>query len=264
MYGLAKRSVYSSMSCARLRFRVVGGLEVLAEDEVHRAGRAHHRDLGRRPREREVGADRLRVHDHVRAAVGLARDDLHPRHGCLAVRVEQLRAVADDAAVLLVGAGQEAGDVDERDERDVERVARAHEPGGLLRRVDVERAREHLRLVPDDADDVAVDPREPAHDVHRPERVHLEELAVVDDLGDHLLHVVRLVRRVRDELDDPVARAVGIVVGLEVRRVLEVVGRQEREQVAHLRRARPARRRTRTRRRRTSTRASARRRAVPA
>ena len=77
--------------------------------------------------------------------------------------------------------------------------------------------------------------REPAHDVHRPERVHLEELAVVDDLGDHLLHVVRLVRRVGDEPDDPVARAVGVVVGLEVRRVFEVVGRQEREQVAHLR-----------------------------
>ena len=121
--------------------------------------------------------------------------------------------MADDAAVLLVGAGQEAGHVDERDERDVERVARAHEPRRLLRRVDVERAREHLRLVADDADDVAVDAREAAHDVHRPERVDLEEVAVVDDLGDHLLHVVRLVRRVGDEVDDAVARALGVVVG---------------------------------------------------
>ena len=136
-------------------------------------------------------------------------------HGRLAVRVEQLGAVADDAAVLLVGAGQEAGHVDERDERDVERVARAHEPRGLLRRVDVERAREHLRLVADDADDVTVDAREAAHDVHRPERVDLEELAVVDDFGDDLLHVVGLVRRVGDEVDDRVAEAVGIVVGLE-------------------------------------------------
>ena len=30
-------------------------------------------------------------------------------------------------------------------------------------------------------------------------RLHLEELAVVDDLRDHLLHVVRLGRLVRDE-----------------------------------------------------------------
>ena len=63
---------------------------------------------------------------------------------------------------------------------------------------------------------------------------HLEEVAVVDDLGDDLLHVVRLVRRVGDEVDDPVARALGIVGRLEVRRVLEVVRRQERQQVAHL------------------------------
>jgi hypothetical protein len=40
--------------------------------------------------------------------------------------------VADDAAVLLVDAGQEAGHVDEGDERDVERVAGAHEAGRLL------------------------------------------------------------------------------------------------------------------------------------
>ena len=90
-------------------------------------------------------------------------------------------------------------------------------------------------LVADDADGVAVDAGEPAHDVAGPERVDLEELAVVDDLGDHLLHVVRLVRRVGDQVDDAVARAVGGVVGLVVRRVLEVVGREERQQVAHLR-----------------------------
>ena len=67
--GSANRSVYSSTSSARLRYRVVGGLDLLAEDDVDRAVRAHHRDLGRRPREREVGADRLRVHDDERAAV---------------------------------------------------------------------------------------------------------------------------------------------------------------------------------------------------
>ena len=99
--------------------------------------------------------------------------------------------MADDAAVLLVGAGQEAGHVDERHQRDVERVARAHEARRLLGRVDVEAPGEHLRLVADDADDVAVDAREPAHDVHGPEREDLEELAVVDDVGDDLLHVVR-------------------------------------------------------------------------
>ena len=226
--------------------------------------RAHHRDLGRRPREREVGADRLRVHDDVRAAVRLARDDLHPRHGRLAVRVQQLGAVADDAAVLLVGAGQEAGHVDERDERDVERVARAHEARRLLRRVDVEGAREHLRLVADDADDVTVDAGEAAHDVHRPRTRCTSKnspSSTTSAMTFFMSYGLLGESGMRSMMSSQTG--VGSSVGLEVRRVLEVVRREERQQVAHLLEARSARRRRRTSRRPTSTRASSRRRAPP-
>ena len=94
--------------------------------------------------------------------------------------------------------GQEPGHVDERDERDVEGVAGADEARRLGRRVDVEHAGERLRLVADDADRVPAEPREAADDVLGAVRLHLEELAVVDDLRDHLLHVVRL-RRARPE-----------------------------------------------------------------
>ena len=121
------------------------------------------------------------------------------RHGRLGVGVDELGAAADDAVPLLVGAGQEAGDVDEGQHRHVERVAGAHEPRGLLRRVDVERAGELHRLVGDDADRAALDPAEAADDVRREQRLHLEELAVVDDVLDHGVHVVRLVGRVGDE-----------------------------------------------------------------
>ncbi len=54
------------------------------------------------------------------------------RDGRFGEREEELRAMLDDAAVLLIGAGEEAGHVDERQHRDVEGVAEAHEPGGLL------------------------------------------------------------------------------------------------------------------------------------
>jgi hypothetical protein len=80
--------------------------------------------------------------------------------GRLGVGVDQLRAAADDAVPLLVGAGQEAGHVDERQHRDVERVAGAHEARRLLGRVDVEAAGELHRLVGDDADRAALDPAE--------------------------------------------------------------------------------------------------------
>ena len=77
--------------------------------------------------------------------------------------------------------GRKPGHVDERDERDVERVARADEARRLRRRVDVEHAGERARLVADDADGLAAEPREAADDVLGEERLQLEELAVVDD-----------------------------------------------------------------------------------
>ena len=123
----------------------------------------------------------LRAHDVVGPAVGLARDYRQLRHGRLGERVQQLRAVADDPSVLLVAAGQVARHVDEGDDRDAERVAEADEACRLDRSVDVDRAREHLRLVADDADDMAAEAAQPDDDVGREKRLHLEEFAAVQD-----------------------------------------------------------------------------------
>ena len=95
--------------------------------------------------------------------------------------------------------GRKPGHVLERDERDVERVAEPDEPRALHRRVDVERAGEHRRLVRDDADRPAVEPREADDDVLRVVLVDLEKVAVVDDRVDDVEHVVGLVRRGRHE-----------------------------------------------------------------
>ena len=105
--------------------------QLAAVEDVHRAFRAHDRDLRRGIGEVQVGADVLAGHDAVRAAVGLARDHRDLGHGGLGEGVEQLGPVADDPAELLGGAGQEAGHVLEGHERDVEGVAEAHEAGPL-------------------------------------------------------------------------------------------------------------------------------------
>src|SRR2546426_9263187 len=55
------------------------------------------------------------------------------------------RSVADDAAPFLVGAGQEPRDVAERQKRNVEGVAEAHEASALHRGVDVEHSGERDR-----------------------------------------------------------------------------------------------------------------------
>jgi len=141
----------------------------------------------------------LGAHDVVRAAVGLAGDDSDFSDGRFAVGVEQFRAAPDDAVVFLVGAGQEAGDVDERDDRNIEGVAGADEARSLLRRVDIQTAGELGRLVGDDADADPVDTAEADDHVHRAPGLHLEELVVIEDAADDLVHVVGLVRRVGDQ-----------------------------------------------------------------
>src|SRR3546814_13976882 len=88
----------------------------------------------------------------------------------------------DDAIVFLCGAGQEAGDVDEGDDRNLERVAEADEARRLLRRIDVEHPREHQRLVRDDADRAPLDAPEAADAVARVRRLHLAKIALVDRL----------------------------------------------------------------------------------
>src|SRR5437763_16066736 len=58
-----------------LALGVLRALDLVAEDDVDGAVRAHDGDLGRRVGEVHVAADVLGGHDDVGAAVGLARDD---------------------------------------------------------------------------------------------------------------------------------------------------------------------------------------------
>ena len=67
------------------------------------------------------------------------------------------------------------------------------------RGVDVERAGELHRLVRHHAHRPALDPAEADDDVRREQRLHLEELAVVEHVLDDGVHVVGLVGRVGDE-----------------------------------------------------------------
>ena len=122
-------------------------------------------------------------------------DDGDLRNGGFGEGEEQLRAVLDDAAVLLRRCrARKPGTSTSVTERDVEAVAEADEARGLHRRVDVEDAGEDLRLVGDDADRAAADAGEADDDVRRVLLGDLEEVRVVDHGADDVLHVVGPVR----------------------------------------------------------------------
>ena len=74
----------------------------------------------------------------------------------------------------------------------------------------------------------------PHDDVLGVERLDLEEVAVVDDRGDHLLDVVRLVRLVGHERVELGRLPVDRIGRLVVRRRVRVRLRQEAEQIARV------------------------------
>ncbi len=142
--------------------------------------------------------------------------------------------MADDAAPLLRGSRQESWDVDEGDERDVERVARADETRALDGGVDVENPGERAGLIAHHSHGMAVQARKAADEVLGPALVHLEELTIVDHVPHDLLHVVGLGRIVGDQGVQLRFLAVRGISRFEVGRRIEVVLREEREQVARV------------------------------
>ena len=140
----------------------------------------------------------------------------------------------DHPAIFLRGARQETRHVHEGDDRDIEGVAEAHEPCGLARGVTVKHAGQHHRLVGDKPDRAPGDPAKSGNDVPGERFGDLEKIALVHDLQDQFLHVVRLVRIVGDQGVQRHIEAADVIEARPLRHAIGVVGGQEVDQPAHL------------------------------
>ena len=135
--------------------------------------------------------------------------------------------MADDATPFLHHAREEAGNVFDGQQGEVERVAGANEPSGFDGRIDVQTTGEHLRLVGDDAHGATAKAGEADDDVLRVSVEELDKASVVDDRFDDLHHVVRLVRVVRDDGFQIFRQPIGRIRGLFERwRGIVVVGKE--------------------------------------
>ena len=146
-----------------------------------------------------------------------------------------MRATVDQADPLLLRSRQVAGCVHHEDQRDVVGIVDADEAGGLVRRLGVQAAGQHHRLVCDHADRLPVDARVGGDDVGTVVPLHLKDVLVVEDAGQHVHHVVTGVRVVRD---DRVQFLIPLRQGVVRRPVLgqfvEGRGGQEVQQVLHV------------------------------
>ena len=165
-------------------------VEFAAEENLDGTLRTHHRDLGGWPRKVDIAAKMLGTHDVVGAAIGLAGDHRNLGHRGFREGEEELGAVLDDAAVLLGGAGQKPGHIDESQDGDRESVAEPDEAARLAARSDIEAACKHHGLVGDDAHRMAAQADEAGNDVPGEAFLDLAEVALVGDLPDRLPHIV--------------------------------------------------------------------------
>ncbi len=186
----------------------VDRLDLVEVDGVDRRLGTHHGDLRAREGDAGVGLEGRAGHRVEAGAVGLADDDRDLRHRRRADGADHLGAVADDPLALDGLADHEAGDVGEEEQRDVEGVAGVDEAGGLVGGVDEQDAALLLRLVGDDPDRAAVEPRVADDELLGPARVDLEERARVADALDQVADVERASSRrrerpPREQLADP-------------------------------------------------------------
>lgn len=86
-------------------------------------------------------------------------------------------------------AGQEAWNVHQRHQWDVENIAEADKARRLVAGVDIQCSSLHRGLIGDDARHDARNTSEAAHDVGREEALHFKVSAPINDARDHLFHV---------------------------------------------------------------------------
>ena len=168
------------------------------------------------------------------AAVRLADGNSYLRNGCFTVCEHQFGTVVDDAGILLTRSAEETGNVNKRENLNVESIAETYETGCFAGCIAVKHTGEPVGLVGDDTCRATVETGETADDIFCVVFLNFHEVAVVHDSVDNIFHVIRFVRVVRNNLVEAVIYTCGIVLALEDGSLFHVVLRNERDKAANL------------------------------
>src|SRR5216683_3430707 len=136
-------------------------------DDIHRTLRPHHRNLRRRPRQIHVRAQMFRTHHAIRPAIRLARNHRKLRHRGLCECIQQLRAVADDTAMLLLNPRHESRHIFERNQRNIEGIAETHKTCALHAGIDIQYSSEERGLIAHNPNSTTSHANKANHDVPR-------------------------------------------------------------------------------------------------
>ncbi len=201
------------------------------EDDVHGAFRAHDRDFRRRPGQHDVRPEGLGTHSDIGPTVGLPGDQRDLGYRRLAVGIQNLGAMADDAAIFLGSPRKETGHIDQGQQGNIEGVTGPDEASGLIAGVDIETTGHDLRLVGDDTDRFTIDPGITGDQIGGEIRLILHELAIIDDGEDHIVDIIGFVGVFRNQGIERTDLSVHIIGAFHRRRLPQVVRRQIAEEL---------------------------------
>ena len=180
-----------------LLFRRPGRLHIVLLDLGEDRGRllaAHHGDACIGPHPEEAWTIGPAAHAVIAGPEAAADDERQLRYPGGGDRRHHLRPVLGNAAGFVFAADHEAGDVLEENERDAALGAKLDEMRALEGRF-----RKQDPIIGDDADGIAVEPREAADQRRAIELLELVEDAAIDQAGDDLADVIGLLRIARDD-----------------------------------------------------------------
>ncbi len=139
----------------------------------------------------------------------------------------------DNPAKFLIRTWQKSGNIFKSDQGNVERIAESNESRALQRRFDIEASGKMRRLVRDDADGTAIEPRKSNHKILRVKFVNLKKISIVGNGVNDVLDVVGNIRFRRHKRVQRWFRAIRRIACGTLRHILQIVGGKKRQQFTH-------------------------------
>lgn len=121
----------------------------------------------------------LGAHADIGAAIGFSGDNSDLGYSRFAVSIEHFRTVANNSTVLLGGAWQEAGNILQRQQGNIEAVTGTDKAGRLIRGIDIQTTGHDFWLTGDDAHASAAHANQTGKNVRSKSGLIFQNLAVV-------------------------------------------------------------------------------------
>ena len=141
----------------------------------------------------------FRRHHIVSATIGLTSNHSHFWYSALSVSVQKFCTMTNNATILLRCPRQESGHVHQSNNGNRKRITKSNEAGCFGGGLNIQTSGEDHRLIGNNTNRTAPHPSKAGQNIACIIGFKLKKITVINDFFNQLMHVVRLIRVVRNE-----------------------------------------------------------------